>query len=460
MSDKAEYMPLSTVELEDMPLNTVDSEEVPLITADSEEYIQAHRGSDRQWLLKLIVERRIAVLAFVAWLLTMMWALSVVFSYSRITVQGSKLLAIESQVHDVSRYLNGPPLNNFRENLKQDVKYVTAWNFAGMTNDFMVYCNLIYLAIVSSRVPIIPPFVPAAFHLGSGGLIEDFSEFFDLPSLRTSLHQPIIEWSQVKKAAYSGNELGLEDVIEEPFGCWSNWVAFGPDKKPSRSILPDFLKLDLSYTPSPSFAKLVERRDMHSSFWGLSAMMYPDGRSKALKEKSAVPSYGPHQNQSLLPDDQLACFDILYFTTARVPYEWETDYAPVWNQVGKHVRFSQKVEDVAMFYLRKVFNVARNKDVPPFISVHVRRTDFAARCPKGAIVEDCFPPLSLYGTEIEQVKAELSNRHGPDSPLSNVTHILVTSDEKDNDWWSSVRDQGWYFIDHGKEQTSKVHGNW
>ncbi|KAG8925562.1 hypothetical protein FRC02_009589 [Tulasnella sp. 418] len=382
---------------------------------------------------------------------------------------------------DTTKYLNGPPMNSFRENLKEDSKYVTGWNFAGMTNDFMVYINLIYLGMISSRVPIIPPFIPASVHLGKGGLIKDFSEFFDLPGLRAAVNHPILEWSQVKKGAYAGNTMDLEDVVDEPIGCWSNWQPFGTNGKPIYTELSSFLKLDISYTPVPDNVKLSDKGNHHSSYWGMVSLLYPEGRAKALRQKEAVASYSPRLNQSLPPDDQLACFDILYYAAVRDTYEWERDYSPAWNLVGQYARFSRRLEDISMSYIRKVFNVGRNEDIPPvrdildspvvfdnliamhpnqYISIHVRRSDFADRCGKNKNKEDCFLPLSTYDKEVQHIKAELADRHGPASPLSKVNHVLVTSDEKDSEWWGTVRQQGWYFIDHGSEKTSDALGKW
>ncbi|KAG8923486.1 hypothetical protein FRC02_011115 [Tulasnella sp. 418] len=327
-----------------------------------------------------------------------------------------------------------------------------------MTNDFMAYCNLIYLGMLSSRIPIVPPFVPELGHLAQGSLNTDFSEFFDLSRLRESLNYPVLEWSQVKKAAYAGSEFDLENVVEEPIGCWTNMKPFSDSHQVQQTNLPDFLKLDVSYTSTPRSAKLNEWNDAHTSFLGLSSIMYPTGRAKALSEKTSVPSYSPHQNLSLVPDDHLTCFDSLYFTAGRDTYEWEKDYSPVWTLVGKHMRFTKKVEDIAMFYLRKVFGVQRNEDIPPFISVHVRRSDFSwKKCLELSKKEECFLPLSAYATQIGHVQAELRSLN---SPYPDGTHILVTSDEKDPNWWAQVRERGWYFIDHGGEKTSEVHGKW
>jgi hypothetical protein len=56
--------------------------------------------------------------------------------------------------------------------------------------------NLLYLARLTERVPIIPRFQPV--HLTGNVSHIEFSEVFDLPRLRKELRTPILEWDQVK----------------------------------------------------------------------------------------------------------------------------------------------------------------------------------------------------------------------------------------------------------------------
>lgn len=40
----------------------------------------------------------------------------------------------------------------------------------------------------------------------------------------------------------------------------------------------------------------------------------------------------------------------------------------------------------------------------------------------------------------------------------NVTHVVITSDEKDTEWWREVAELGWVIPDHTK--TRLIYGNW
>jgi len=77
--------------------------------------------------------------------------------------------------------------------------------------------NLIYLAMLTERVPIIGPFTPShaiAGRFDTGDI--HFSEVFDIDYLSKAIGIPVLEWREVKKP--SSNE--VEDI-----GCWSVWQA-------------------------------------------------------------------------------------------------------------------------------------------------------------------------------------------------------------------------------------------
>jgi hypothetical protein len=73
--------------------------------------------------------------------------------------------------------------------------------------------NLIYLALITERVPIVGPFTPSHI-IGAGEIL--FSEVFDINYLSERIRMPVLEWSKVKN--YSSPE--IEDI-----GCWSIWQA-------------------------------------------------------------------------------------------------------------------------------------------------------------------------------------------------------------------------------------------
>lgn len=91
------------------------------------------------------------------------------------------------------------------------------------------------------------------------------------------------------------------------------------------------------------------------------------------------------------------------------------------------------------------------------ITVHIRRNDFRKWCQDVGVPEDeCLAPLSVYAKRLEQVKEELRTQKG----VSDIQHVLVSSDEADPEWWKEVQELGWYWIDHDAEQTEEKYGKW
>ena len=74
--------------------------------------------------------------------------------------------------------------------------------------------NLIYLALITERVPIIGPFTPSHIGGDAGDIL--FSEVFDIDYLSEKIGIPVLEWNEVKN-------LSTPEV--EDIGCWSVWEA-------------------------------------------------------------------------------------------------------------------------------------------------------------------------------------------------------------------------------------------
>lgn len=170
----------------------------------------------------------------------------------------------------------------------------------------MTYINLIYLSILTDRIPLIPMFTPS--HIDDTQPV-DFGVVFDVPRLRREIGKPVLEWHEVKDRN--------SDTLDE-LGCWNTWEAVqNRETFPRISPVPDLLKLDLSYTKAPTWIKLIPHfiHDLHSSFWSLAALAFPEGRATNL----VPPLESPHSHVSLPPDEHLLCYDYLYYTCVHQP---------------------------------------------------------------------------------------------------------------------------------------------
>jgi hypothetical protein len=346
----------------------------------------------------------------------------------------------ESNEFDFHKYVKGPPTNNFRDNLLPDVKYITSWISAGWTNDVMTYMNLIYLGILTERVPIIAMFVPS--HIGGHVPPINFGEVFDVPRLSKGIRKPVLEWHQVKNSS-------SPDFDE--LGCWSVWEAVQEREQfPRRNVVTGMLMLDISYTKAPTWIKIIPRyeHDQHSSFASLATLGFPETRA----ENAGEPRESPQHRVKLPPDEQVLCYDYLYYVCALQPYEFDFDHSPAWLFVGQHMHWTSRLENLADEYLRRAFGTEQNETTPHWIAIHIRHGDFLDWC-GGVPQEDCFASLSVIARRVEEVKQEILERKG-----IVVNHVVMTSDERNATWWEGVTAQGWFGLDHSK--TKELYGDW
>ncbi|KAJ6520711.1 hypothetical protein DFH09DRAFT_939625, partial [Mycena vulgaris] len=330
------------------------------------------------------------------------------------------------------------------DNLRPELKYVTAWPGAGFSALTTAQMNLIYLGLSTNRVPVVPFFRP--LHITNGdnhhGPNIDFGDVFDMERLEEGLGKRVLEWYQVKER---------DSYVVDPLGCWNVRQAVQPNlKEPYYSSMPDLLNLDISYTTAPPWIKLRPEvtDDPFFRLPSLVTLAYPTRRNENLPP----PVASALLKASLPPDEHLLCFDNLYFGSTIQPHEIQSDFSPAWNVVGQHLHWKPFIEDLAQEYVRVAFGLDATATHPQYIAVHVRHGDFAGWC--GTVpVSDCFAPLPAIARRVAEVRAALLA-----SKKMTVERVIVTSDERDPVWWAAVRAQGWAAPDHA--QTAKLYGKW
>ncbi|KAG9002022.1 hypothetical protein FRB94_004172 [Tulasnella sp. JGI-2019a] len=342
---------------------------------------------------------------------------------------------------NVLDYVNGPPTVQVSENLRNDTSYITAFADFGFTNEMMNDVNLIYLAILSSRVPVIPPHVP--MHVGSSSEVGilPFGDVWDIERLREQTGVPILEWRDVKS----------EDSIElDLLGCWTAWAsAWSRNGNPRGSGLNWSLHVDISYTPIPDNAKLMNN---HYAFHAVAALGFPDGRREGIIQGAwahddPTPFPSPHKHVVLPPDERLMCLDLVYYLGGSAAFEWEKDYSPAWRFVGKHLRWNARVLRVVDVSLRRLWSVPPGQDVPKYIAIHIRHGDFGNGC--NGQKDTCYAPLSVIAEYVDRIRRQLLDASS--DPAEKFDHILLTSDEKDPAFWEEVKRRGWSHFDWAKD---------
>ncbi|KAH9961361.1 hypothetical protein BC827DRAFT_343531 [Russula dissimulans] len=345
---------------------------------------------------------------------------------------------------DSNSVLLGPPTTRFRDNLLNDTKYITSWASAGWTNDVMTFGNLIYLALLTERVPIIGPFVSShkIGGLDDAGTIQ-FSEVFDIDYLSEMIGIPVLEWYEVKEP--SSEE--IEDI-----GCWSVWQAVQTrESEPRINNALELQGLDISFTAGPSTLQIRpgNEHDPSARFWDIASLLYsPD------KDVFKSPQPSKVHGAVLSPDEQLACFDYLYYTCAYHPFEYERDISPAWRFVVRHFRWTERLQSIVDSYLRRIFGVRDHEPIPPYIAIHARRTDFTAYC-RDVPQESCFPSIRVYQRRVAEIRREIRSRRGV-----IPRHVIMLSDEEDSDWWDLIRMAGWYTTGGVAEDAIDKYGRW
>ena len=120
--------------------------------------------------------------------------------------------------------------------------------------------------------------------------------------------------------------------------------------------------------------------DSCSTFMALTRLSFPQERSRNLG--NAQPS--PLHNAVLDPDDQLLCFDYLYYACAQQvdfwpcspsehafdlhflqSYEYDWDYAPMWRHVLRHAHWTKRIEMITAHYVRHIFDLPPGSELLP-----------------------------------------------------------------------------------------------
>ncbi|KDR75121.1 hypothetical protein GALMADRAFT_249034 [Galerina marginata CBS 339.88] len=353
---------------------------------------------------------------------------------------------------DPSRFIKGPPTRHFRDNLLEDKFYITATANAGFTNQFMSTVNMIYLGMITDRIPIIPPFGPD-HHISHDAGMVPFGDIFNLSRATDAIHRPLLEWRDVKYLPSKDSTVEPKPSEREQIGCWSS--RHGNEPRPVRvKSIVDHLNLDISYTRAPTEARNnpSDGNDAFLVFSKLVRYIYPKrplpppNGVYTLMEKSPL-------GHELLPDEHLTCFDFLYYlTSSPETYEWKFSWSPPWLWVATHFHFTDKLVEIVEGYLGRVFGAPKD-DLPPFIAVHMRRGDFAQQC--WDTPGDCLIPPSTFEKKVASMRQELletQNKH--------VKEVIIMSDETDPDFWEEIRELGWVHFDHTEEKTEQKYGQW
>lgn len=320
-----------------------------------------------------------------------------------------------------------------------------------------------------------------------------FSTFFDLDTLYQTIQVPAVDFSDLK--AYNRTTF-VGDL--ERIACWSvHERAIGGINSAAQSLSIHNTYMD--FWPLPTTV-LINPGSQAVTFQSLAAFDADLAGKQSWVEKAQA-EYLPQEPfesgneptdvegnlkwgfghvHSPPPPAQLSCYDELFFVGLRSdpiahPFVWEIDspdYYSTWGKIGRHLRFTSKLEELADEYLMAVFDVQRISDLPPFISMHIRRGDFAT--------ENMLTDLERYTTAVARIRSHIQLRidetlyndgpitarfkirtlHGKPIPAADY-EVLVTTDEPEaSPFRLELSALGWKTINHVEMRTEERFGVW
>ena len=241
---------------------------------------------------------------------------------------------------------------------------------------------MIYLGFLSDRIPIIPPFGPGPhvcescssvyistlIHQNrkarSAGLVP-FGRIFNLTRARNEIHKPLLEWSDVKDLPSPTLIQSPPDSEREPLGCFSTRPEHDPHPNRVREVV-NHLQFDIAYSRVPTSARLnpSNNREDFLVFPKLAPYIFPRRPRPPPRGHFEFMEASP-MGHKLPPDEQITCFDYLYYITSssEVVYEWEHSWSPPWVQVAKYLHFTDDLVEIAQGYLWRVFG--SSDGIPP-----------------------------------------------------------------------------------------------
>ncbi|KAL8286852.1 hypothetical protein RQP46_003858 [Phenoliferia psychrophenolica] len=390
------------------------------------------------------------------------------------------------QPFDRSLVLNfQEPQDSYKVQLKHEVRYVTTMSYGGHANQFISIYNLMFVGKILNRVVIIPTLIPLHFDADP----VDMSLFFDIERFIDESAIPAIMLSDLKYLNMT------HPPPQERISCWSVHERVTPGGGNGNDGSMRYHSIDVDYWAMPQMRMGVEggsiwfneltsfdsnRRAREDWIETVKKELIPQDREASrVASKEHNLKYGFDPRHSPVPDDQLLCFDTTLFIGSHpmpdaypgvIPNEPRRSYeGDGWIHAGQFLHFTPEVETLADYYLTELFNVSSVAEVPPLITVHIRRSDFAD-AGRG------YQTIAAYKDGVKRIRHKLQDRmdhpgmwRGPGSEkesfpagfLADDYAVVVTTDEaSDSPFVADLKALGWMVLDHDAMQTIEYLGEW
>lgn len=131
------------------------------------------------------------------------------------------------------------------------------------------------------------------------------------------------------------------------------------------------------------------------------------------------------------------------------PYE-DPNELGAWHYVGRHARWHDGIKAMAEEVVRITLGVKGTGKLPPFITVHIRRTDFLSGCPQSKLPDECLA-VREFANEVGNIKRTIG--------LKDI-QVIVATDETDIKYLGELDVLGWYMVDYDTLTIEQDFGGW
>ncbi|GAA5884480.1 hypothetical protein JCM16303_005101 [Sporobolomyces ruberrimus] len=342
------------------------------------------------------------------------------------------------------------PAASLYDALREDLRYLTADSWSGEVGQLLSAFSLLYLAQETQRIAIIPSIWRDTDHYG--GSTVRMGDLFDLERFRKDTGTLFVEWSDVKPFRESPLSLKNDEI-----GCIFSWNSFGDGRS-----FGDYKVSSSAWSVQRPYGFAADSVEGHVLFDHDTSTRHELLQQAAIETERTLPRN--------LKEDQLMCYTNLWGLSKAgmsVPSPWwNTDYKdfdglqsmqggmtnvlhpalrgdhPEWWRVGQYLDFSPAVWEVAILAIRETLELD-TRPLPNLLTMHIRRGDFASWCASGS---GCVAPLESYKAAVDELLPE----------LPEDTVVLVTTDDTSSEFHSSLRQLGWYAIDHSQAGTAAL----
>ncbi|KAM0749751.1 hypothetical protein T439DRAFT_326630 [Meredithblackwellia eburnea MCA 4105] len=334
------------------------------------------------------------------------------------------------------------PIHSFRANLIDGRGYVSSFPYGGLTNQLVEIFKLVHLGQRLDRAAIIPDLRGAH----SEGDDVPLGKFFDVPAFSYYSNVSVVDWRNVKL-------MDSQETEEEQLSCWG-WRNERPLER---------LGIQTDFYPPPGQLSVPSSVETSMTFPAIEVLVSQN--QKDWLEETAVRYYGSLDNAPPYPDQQLLCFENLYYVPSTHFVEGEVDKTatleefssedPIWTQVGRHLRFLPSVNRLADELITSLLGSTRRN----FIGVHIRQGDAVE------VGRATSSVITVYSNAEKVVQDELVLRKRASwLSLGKVSRkklpVLFVTDSDDQQFLKRLSKMGWIHVNHRHFATVPRFGGW